>query len=119
MGAGKWGVAADRVVAAMPGRPAPGRFSHVAVVALNTAVQLDFAASGEPIKPQHYAFLITEDESDSVMSRIEEQGLLYWPDPGRKHRGEINHRDGGRGVYFPDPDGHLLEVPTRPYGSGD
>jgi hypothetical protein len=36
-----------------------------------------------------------------------------------RHRpGEINHNDGGRGVYFPDPDGHYLEVITRPYGSG-
>ena len=29
--------------------------------------------------------------------------------------GEINHNDGGRGVYFRDPDGHHLEILTRPY----
>ena len=26
---------------------------------------------------------------------------------------------GGRGVYFRDPSGHLLEIITRPYGSWD
>jgi hypothetical protein len=25
---------------------------------------------------------------------------------------------GGRGVYFEDPSGHMLEIITRPYGSG-
>jgi len=33
--------------------------------------------------------------------------------------GEINHNDGGRGVYFQDPSGHYLEIITRPYGSGE
>jgi catechol 2,3-dioxygenase-like lactoylglutathione lyase family enzyme len=42
----------------------------------------------------------------------------YWADPGRRQAGVINTRDGGRGVYFEDPDGHLLEILTRPYGSG-
>jgi len=32
--------------------------------------------------------------------------------------GVINHRDGGRGLYSKTPDGHLLEIITRPYGSG-
>ena len=43
---------------------------------------------------------------------------LNWADPMRHRPGEINHNDGGRGVYFPDPDGHYLEVITRPYGRG-
>jgi hypothetical protein len=30
---------------------------------------------------------------------------------------ELHNNDGGRGFYFDDPDGHLLEVITRPYGS--
>ena len=106
-----------RFLTHMLGRPKPSSFSHFEVVELDNAVQLDFVSSDEPIKPQHYAFLIAEEDFDSVMSRIEEQDLPYWADPERKRAGEINHRDGGRGVYFPDPDGHLLEVLTRPYGS--
>jgi catechol 2,3-dioxygenase-like lactoylglutathione lyase family enzyme len=66
---------------------------------------------------QHYAFLITEDDFDAVLARIRAQELTYWADPARSRPQEINHHFGGRGVYFEDPDGHLLEVITRPYGS--
>jgi catechol 2,3-dioxygenase-like lactoylglutathione lyase family enzyme len=88
------------------------------VVELDNGVSLDFAAADGPIQPQHYAFLISEVDFDAVFGRIGEQGLGYWADPRRSHPGEINHNDGGRGVYFLDPDGHYLEVITRPYGSG-
>ena len=50
--------------------------------------------------------------------RVVERGLDHWADPGRRMAGQINHHDGGRGVYFEDPDGHLLEIITRPYGGG-
>ena len=58
-------------------------------------------------------------EFDEIFGRITERGIDYWADPMQQQAGEINHHDGGRGVYFPDPDGHLLETITRPYGSGD
>ena len=61
---------------------------------------------------------MSEDEFDEIFGRIRARGLDYWADPGQRQPGEINHDDGGRGVYFPDPDGHLLEILTRPYGSG-
>jgi catechol 2,3-dioxygenase-like lactoylglutathione lyase family enzyme len=48
---------------------------------------------------------------------VQNQGLSYWADPACTKEGEINTNDGGRGVYFTDPNGHLLEVITRPYGS--
>ena len=53
-----------------------------------------------------------------LFERIKAQGLDYWADPARRRPQEINRNDGGRGVYFPDPDGHFFEVITRPYGSG-
>jgi catechol 2,3-dioxygenase-like lactoylglutathione lyase family enzyme len=81
-------------------------------------VTLDYIDAGDDITPQHYAFLITEEEFDQVYGRIQERGLEHWADPHQRLAGEINHHDGGRGVYFEDPDGHLLEVITRPYGSG-
>ena len=52
------------------------------------------------------------------VTRVQARGLDYWPDPGRKTKGRINRHDGGRGVYFQDPAGNLLEIITRPYGSG-
>jgi hypothetical protein len=60
--------------------------------------------------------LIGEDDFDGVFARIRERRLAYWADPGRSRAGQINHDDGGRGFYFEDPDGHFLEVITRPYG---
>ena len=66
---------------------------------------------------RHFAFLVTETEFDGILSRIRQQGLSYWADPARSEQGEINNHDGGRGVYFQDPNGHLLEIITRPYGS--
>jgi catechol 2,3-dioxygenase-like lactoylglutathione lyase family enzyme len=70
------------------------------------------------ITPQHYAFLTGESEFDEIFNRVRTRKLSYWADPGRNQPGEINHHDGGRGIYFEDPNGHLLEVITRPYGSG-
>jgi len=107
-----------RFLAQMLGRPAPTAFGPFMVVTLDNGVSLDFGDHEAPIAPQHYAFLIGEDDFDAVLTRIRDRGLDYWADPGRRRPGEINHHDGGRGVYFPDPDGHLLEVITRPYGSG-
>jgi catechol 2,3-dioxygenase-like lactoylglutathione lyase family enzyme len=99
------------------GLPAPTRFAHFLVVEADNNVSLDFAETTEPITPQHYAFLVGEDDFDAAFGRILGQGLQHWADPGRTRPGEVNRRDGGRGVYFEDPDGHFLEILTRPYGS--
>ncbi|ALC31488.1 VOC family protein [Streptomyces bacillaris] len=86
-------------------------------VVLANGVTLDFATiPEESITPQHYAFLISEAEFDAAFARIQELGIAYYADPHLKHPGEINHNDGGRGVYFPDPSGHGMELITRPYG---
>ena len=108
--------ASAKFLTEMLGRPAPTRFAHFDVVALDNGVSLDFAEVEGPIRPQHYAFLISEADFDAVLGRIKQRGLDYWADPRRARPGETNHNDGGRGVYFPDPDGHFLEVITRPYG---
>jgi catechol 2,3-dioxygenase-like lactoylglutathione lyase family enzyme len=100
------------------GLAAPRSFGPFAVVDLDNDVSLDFGDDSGEISVQHYAFLIGEDDFDRVLRRIRELGLDHWADPYRRRPGEINHNDGGRGVYFPDPSGHLLEVITRPYGSG-
>jgi len=100
------------------GRPAPTRFGPFHIVAVDNDVSLDFHATEDAVAPQHYAFLIGENEFDEIFGRIRERGLDYWADPGQTRHGEINRRDGGRGCYFQDPDGHLLEILTRPYGSG-
>ena len=105
-----------RFLAEILGRPTPVRFGGFDVVELDNGVSLDFADSEGPIQSQHYAFLISESDFDSSFARICERGLAYWADPMRRRPGQINHDDGGRGLYFADPDGHYLELITRPYG---
>ena len=98
----------------------PTPFGPFMCVTLANGVSLDYAdaADGEQIRRQHYAFLVSEDEFDDIYGRIKSWGLDHWADPAANRPGEINHNDGGRGVYFQDPVGHNLEIFTRPYGSG-
>jgi catechol 2,3-dioxygenase-like lactoylglutathione lyase family enzyme len=100
------------------GLNAPTRFGPFMVVELDNGVSLDFADDHGEGSPQHYAFLVSEDEFDEIFARIEQRGLPFWADPGRRNAGKINRNDGGRGVYWDDPSGHFLEIITRPYGSG-
>ena len=105
-------------VAELLGLPAPTRYGPFQVVEVANGVSLDFMDADGDITPQHYAFLVTEAEFDEIFGRIMARGLAHWADPSRGRPGEINTNDGGRGVYFEDPDGHFLEIITRPYGSG-
>ena len=86
------------------------------VVALANGVSLDVVGSSGPVHPQHYAFLVSEEEFDLIWARIRERDLVFWADPFHRRPAEINTNDGGRGLYWQDPDGHSLEIITRPYG---
>ena len=85
---------------------------------MSSDTTLDFVDAEGDITQQHYAFLVTEAEFDEIFARVRERRVAYWSDPSRRDPGNINHWDDGRGVYFDDPNGHLLEIITRPYGSG-
>ncbi|MEO7837342.1 MAG: VOC family protein [Acidimicrobiales bacterium] len=106
-------------MAELLGLPAPTRFDPFLCVETANGVTLDFIDADGDITTQHYAFLITEPEFDEIFGRIQARGLEHWADPARSQPNTINRADGGRGVYFEDPTGHLLEIITRPYGSGD
>lgn len=99
------------------GLEAPIQLGEFAVVQVSPDTTLDFLETTGEIHQQHYAFLVTETEFDQIFTRIKQRELDYWADPFRKHPGDINDWDDGRGVYFEDPNGHLLEILTRPYGS--
>jgi catechol 2,3-dioxygenase-like lactoylglutathione lyase family enzyme len=111
------------------GLPPAVPFGPFMVVELDNDVSIDFhdvghdggddaGHAGPDIAAQHDAFLISEEEFDQVFARVTGRGIEYFADPGCSQRGEINRRDRGRGFYFADPDGHLLEVLTRAYGAG-
>jgi catechol 2,3-dioxygenase-like lactoylglutathione lyase family enzyme len=96
----------------------PTTYGPFVVVELGNGVTLDFADDFEIPHPQHYAFLVSEQDFDQIFGRVKARRLDYWADPGQSRHGEINRLFGGRGVYFEDPAGNLLEIITRPYADG-
>jgi len=100
------------------GLPKPRRFMHFLVVDLANDTSIGYFETDEHVALQHFAFLVSEEEFDAAFERLTAAEVDHWADPARTKPGEINRYDGGRGVYFCDPDGHLLEIITRPYGSG-
>lgn len=109
--------ASAEFVARILGLSDPTVFGHFVTVELDNEVSLDFDNSDQ-IRPQHYAFLVDEAEFDPIFSRVKDEGVAYFADPAHQRPGTINTRDGGRGFYFSDPNGHNLEILTKPYGSG-
>lgn len=106
-----------RFLTEMLGLPSHVTVGPFAVVPIGET-SLDFMDTDGPIDQRHFAFLIGEAEFDTIFGRIRERGMPYWADPSRRQSNSINTYDDGRGVYFDDPNGHLLEIITRPYGSG-
>lgn len=96
-----------------PARP----FLHFLIVELSNGVSLDYFQKDGVVSSQHYAFLVSDEEFDAAYGRIQARGLDHWADPARSQPGKINNHWGGRGVYFADPDNHLMELITRPYGA--
>jgi catechol 2,3-dioxygenase-like lactoylglutathione lyase family enzyme len=112
-------VASAKFLAEILGLPEPKPFGPFMGVDVHNGVTLDFIrAEPDEIIIEHYAFLVSEAEFDEIFARIRARNLTYWADPAHKRPGEINRNDGGRGVYWNDPNGHYLEIITRPYGSG-
>ncbi|WP_155348986.1 VOC family protein [Acrocarpospora pleiomorpha] len=98
------------------GLPPATAFGPFLVVDLGNEVSLDVAGADGPVHPQHYAFLVTEEEFDQIWGRIKDRGLTFWADAFHQRPGQINTNDGGRGLYWSDPNDHNLEIITRPYG---
>ncbi len=107
--------ASAALLADVLGLKPPTAYGPFAVVELDNDVSLDFV-DDDAVHPRHYAFLVADDEFDQIFGRIRARALDYWADPFQREPGVINTRDGGRGVYWKDPNGHLLEIITRPYG---
>jgi catechol 2,3-dioxygenase-like lactoylglutathione lyase family enzyme len=111
-------LASAKFLAEILGLAPPVRFGPFYGVETSNGVTLDYQTDDGEFPIMHYAFLVSEDEFDQIFERIRSRGLEYWADPAHRRAGEINRNDGGRGVYWNDPDGHYLEILTRPYGSG-
>jgi len=109
-------LASAQFLAEVLGLVAPVAFGPFSVVEVANGVSLDYIVDDGDIVSQHYAFLVSEPEFDEIFGRILDRGVPHWADPARSQPDQINHHDGGRGVYFTDPNDHFLEIITRPYG---
>jgi len=111
--------AAAEFFADVAGMGTPIEYGHFTQVETGNGVTLDFGdATGDP-SGGHLAFLVTERQFDEIVDRIVDKEIPHWADPRRSEPSEINHHDGGRGVYFSDPYTNVgWEIITRPYGSG-
>lgn len=98
-----------------------GAVGYFAPVKVSDSLTMDFAAAdswttdfaeGDKIDVHHYAFKVAEEDFDPIFSRIKAEGIAYGSEPNALENMDINHRDGGRGVYWRDPDGHILEILT-------
>jgi catechol 2,3-dioxygenase-like lactoylglutathione lyase family enzyme len=88
-----------------------GPVSHFAPVRVNDTLILDFDTCAT-FEPHHYAFKVSSPEFDAIFQRIKDEGITYGSGPRSPGDMAINYRDRGRGFYFKDPNGHLLEVLT-------
>ncbi len=100
-----------RFMARILGLRYEGNFAHFAVVRINDGLTLDFDHA-DHFEHHHYAFKVGEDEFDKIFERVQAERVAYGSGPGALEDMTINHRRGGRGFYFRDPNGHILEVLT-------
>ena len=89
-----------------------GLDGHFAPVVINDTLTLDFDNS-DKFESHHYAFLVNDEEFDAVFHRIKSENIVYGSGPFSHDDMQINTRLGGRGCYFQEPNGHLLELMTR------
>ena len=109
----KW--ASARFLAGILGLEVGPQWGPFVPLRTSNGVTIDFV-DAENFATHHCAFLVSEDEFDAALARLRAGGIAHYADFMRKQAGEINHLYGGRGVYFDDPAGHLLELITQPYG---
>lgn len=102
-----------RFFAALFGLHYGGSSGHFAPVKVNDRLTLDFGQD-DSFDTHHYAFHVSDDEFDAIFKRVRKAGLAYGSHPGDAENRKLNDWNGGRGIYFRDPNGHLFELLTRP-----
>lgn len=90
-----------------------GRTGHFAPVRVNKTPTLLFDDEAE-FESHHYAFHVSNREFDEILGRIRKAKISFGSAPWSLDDGKLNDWNGGRGVYFRDPNGHVLELMTVP-----
>ena len=105
--------ASARFLARILGLRYDGAVSHFAPLRINETLTLDFDTDTDTeLESHHYAFKVDESEFNGIFDRVKAEGIAYGSGPRSLDDMQINHRRSGRGFYFRDPNGHLLEVLT-------
>jgi catechol 2,3-dioxygenase-like lactoylglutathione lyase family enzyme len=104
--------ASARFFADLFGLEYKGPSGHFAPVRVNDTLTLDFD-NRKQFESHHYAFHVSDEEFDAILGRVQEAGIAFGSEPWNLGNGKLNSWNGGRGVYFRDPDGHVLELLTR------
>jgi len=89
-------------------------WGHFAVVKVNRTLTLDFM-NEDDFPSLHYAFKVSDQQFDDILGRVKLENISFGSGPGSSADGKITHRFNGRGVYFKDPNGHVLEIITKDY----
>jgi catechol 2,3-dioxygenase-like lactoylglutathione lyase family enzyme len=89
----------------------PGRAGYFAPVKVNKSLTLLFD-EGDKFESHHLAFRVTNKEFDAILARIKKQDIAIGSAPWSLRDGKLNHWNGGRGFYFEDINGHVLELMT-------
>ena len=104
--------ASAQFIADILGIEVAGEFDPFVQVQLANDVTLDYMNSTS-FSSQHFAFLVDDEVFDAAYARLRARGVQTWADPDHHEPDSINTRWGGRGVYFPDPAGHNMEILTK------
>ena len=99
----------------VPWQEAQGPFTPVYV---NETLTLDFA-DRDQFEHHHYCFRVSDAEFDAILGRIEAARIPYRSSPLGETDMQINHRLGGKNLYWQDPDRHLWEILTVSYARAD
>jgi hypothetical protein len=85
-------------------------------VYVNDGLTLDFdQAENQQINTEHYCFRVGEQDFDDLIRRLTELGVPYRSLPHGPIDMKINTDNGGRIVYWSEPDGHIWEALTVSY----
>jgi catechol 2,3-dioxygenase-like lactoylglutathione lyase family enzyme len=86
-----------------------------APVFLNDGLTIDFDEWTEPFPMIHYCFRVDQADFDAILGRIKAAGIAYRGNVHGPVDSRIGTHNGGRIVYWNEPDGHQWEMLTVSY----
>jgi len=108
--------ASAQFLADILGLPVDPPASHFTPITLANKVTLDYDHH-DHVDTHHYAFQVSDEEFEAAFGRIKDAGITYYADPACRRAGQVyTGKNGRRGTYFRDPDGHLMEILTAVQG---